>query len=152
MPRIADELTGRTHAVNIWPVYKAVSFPGEAGGITLMKTIRVSKNMKWVSTIALIFVLSACSAIAQSSAASSPGTAATGQASPHKEASKSSSKSAGTASDSEIASAKASGKVWVNTDSGVYHKSGRWYGTTKAGKFMTESEAKAAGYKATKKQ
>jgi len=34
-----------------------------------------------------------------------------------------------------------------NTESGVYHKSGRWYGKTKNGKFMTEAEAKAAGYK-----
>ena len=54
---------------------------------------------------------------------------------------------AGTPSSSEIAAAKTSGKVWVNTESGVYHKSGRWYGKTKSGKFMTESEAKAAGYK-----
>lgn len=29
---------------------------------------------------------------------------------------------------------------------GVYHKSGRRYGKTKQGKFMTESEAKAAVY------
>ena len=48
--------------------------------------------------------------------------------------------------------AKASGKVWVNTESGVYHKSGRWYGKTKQGKFMTESEAQAAGYKAAQKE
>ncbi len=54
---------------------------------------------------------------------------------------------AGAPSSQEIAAAKASGKVWVNTDSGVYHKSGRWYGKTKSGKFMTEPEAKAAGYK-----
>lgn len=53
----------------------------------------------------------------------------------------------GGASSQEIAAAKASGKVWVNTESGVYHKSGRWYGKTKTGKFMTESDAKAAGYK-----
>lgn len=67
--------------------------------------------------------------------------------------SKSASKTAnGTASSSEIAAAKASGKVWVNTQSGVYHKNGRWYGKTKAGKFMTESEAKAAGYKAAHRE
>jgi hypothetical protein len=58
---------------------------------------------------------------------------------------------AGKVSSSEIAAAKASGKVWVNTESGVYHKSGRWYGKTKTGKFMTESEAKAAGYKEAQK-
>ena len=54
---------------------------------------------------------------------------------------------AGPPSSQEIAAAKASGKVWVNTESGVYHKNGRWYGKTKAGKFMTETEAKTAGYK-----
>jgi hypothetical protein len=56
------------------------------------------------------------------------------------------------ASDSDIAAAKASGKVWVNTESKVYHKSGRWYGKTKSGKFMTEDEAKAAGYTAAQKE
>jgi hypothetical protein len=53
------------------------------------------------------------------------------------------------ASDADIAAAKSSGKVWVNMDSKVYHKGGRWYGKTKSGKFMTEDEAKAAGYKAS---
>jgi hypothetical protein len=57
-----------------------------------------------------------------------------------------------TASTPEIAAAQSSGKVWVNTDSGVYHKSGRWYGKTKQGKFMTEGEAKAAGYKEAQKE
>jgi hypothetical protein len=39
-----------------------------------------------------------------------------------------------------------SDKVWLNTDSNVYHHSGsRWYGKTKSGKFVTEQEAKAAG-------
>jgi hypothetical protein len=55
--------------------------------------------------------------------------------------------SAGTPSASEIAAAKASGKVWVNLDSKRYHKGGRWYGKTKNGKFMTADEAKKAGYK-----
>ena len=52
--------------------------------------------------------------------------------------------------DSDIASAKASGKVWVNTDSKVYHKDGAYYGATKQGKFMTEAEAQKAGYRAAK--
>jgi len=43
--------------------------------------------------------------------------------------------------------------VWVNTDSGVYHKAGsKWYGKTKQGKFMTEAEAKAASYKPAQKE
>ena len=54
-------------------------------------------------------------------------------------------------SDSDIAAAKSAGKVWVNLDSGIYHKSGRWYGKTKNGKFMTEAEAKAASYKASQR-
>jgi len=34
----------------------------------------------------------------------------------------------------------------VNAETKVYHKSGRWYGKTKKGSFMTEADAKAAGY------
>ncbi len=56
------------------------------------------------------------------------------------------------ASASDIAAAKSSGKVWVNTDSGVYHKSGRWYGKTKQGKFMSEDDAKKAGYHEAKEE
>ena len=64
---------------------------------------------------------------------------------------KASTKTAATpsATDPQIASAKSSGMVWVNTDSGVYHKGGRWYGKTKQGKFMSEADAKTAGYKAS---
>jgi hypothetical protein len=56
------------------------------------------------------------------------------------------------ASASDIAEARAAGKVWVNTETGVYHKSGRWYGKTKQGKFMSEDEAKKAGYHAAKSE
>lgn len=63
---------------------------------------------------------------------------------------KAKSATANTVSESEISAAKAGGKVWVNTESGVYHKSGQWYGATKQGKFMTEQEAKQAGYRAAK--
>ena len=44
-----------------------------------------------------------------------------------------------------------SGMVWVNLDSGVYHREGdRWYGKTKRGKYMSEADAQKAGYRAAK--
>ena len=49
--------------------------------------------------------------------------------------------------------AKNVGMVWVNTESGVYHKRGtRWYGKTKQGKYMTEADAIKAGYQPAKKE
>ena len=39
-------------------------------------------------------------------------------------------------------------KVWVNTDSGVYHCPGtRWYGKTKQGEYMTQKQAQDKGYR-----
>lgn len=50
----------------------------------------------------------------------------------------------------QIADAKAKGMVWVNLNSGVYHKDGEFFGKTKSGKFMTEDDAKKAGHRAAK--
>lgn len=39
-------------------------------------------------------------------------------------------------------------KVWVNSNSGVYHCPGtRWYGNTKHGEYMTQAEAQKKGYR-----
>jgi competence protein ComEA len=47
--------------------------------------------------------------------------------------------------------ASAEGMVWVNTATKIFHREGdRWYGKTKEGKFMTEADALAAGYRETK--
>lgn len=41
--------------------------------------------------------------------------------------------------------------VWVNSESKVYHKSSsRWFGKTKKGSYMKESEAISAGYREIK--
>jgi DNA uptake protein ComE-like DNA-binding protein len=46
-----------------------------------------------------------------------------------------------------------SGMVWVNLDSGVYHREGtRYYGKTKNGKYMSEADALKAGYRAAKNE
>ncbi len=42
-------------------------------------------------------------------------------------------------------------RVWVNTDTGVYHLPGdQWYGKTKHGKYMTADEAAKAGFRPAK--
>lgn len=88
-------------------------------------------------------VLGSTAATPQTSAPDSP--AASNQ-------SRSAKSESATPSAAEIAAAKAAHKVWVNLNTGIYHKRGRWYGKTKNGKFMTEDEARKAGYKAAKRE
>jgi hypothetical protein len=50
-----------------------------------------------------------------------------------------------------VAQSSESRQVWVNTATGVYHYPGtRWYGNTRQGKFMSEAEARAHGYRPAK--
>jgi DNA uptake protein ComE-like DNA-binding protein len=56
-----------------------------------------------------------------------------------------------TTSVQDASQAAAQGLVWVNTDSGVFHRAGsRWYGKTKHGKYMGEADATKAGYRESK--
>ena len=108
----------------------------------------------WMLALCLVLTVAISPALAkaQGSAAAPPAAKSATPTAPAAASStaapKTETKAGGAATSQEIAAAKASGKVWVNTESGVYHKDGRWYGKTKAGKFMTEAEAKASGYKA----
>jgi hypothetical protein len=44
-----------------------------------------------------------------------------------------------------------SGKVWLNTESNIYHRSdSRWFGTTKNGKFVDEAQARKEGARESK--
>ncbi|MEP6540180.1 MAG: helix-hairpin-helix domain-containing protein [Bryobacteraceae bacterium] len=45
------------------------------------------------------------------------------------------------------------GMVWVNKDTKVFHREGdRWYGKTKQGAYMSESDALKAGYRESKER
>jgi cytoskeletal protein RodZ len=57
------------------------------------------------------------------------------------------------ATDAQITAAKTAGQVWVNISTKVYHdSSSEFYGATKAGKFMSEKDAVAAGYHKAKNE
>lgn len=90
----------------------------------------------WVAL--LLLAIAGAASLAQDSSQPQPATAKAAQ-------------SKSTPSGADIAAAKAAHKVWVNLDTGIYHKGGRWYGKTKDGRFMTVEEAKKAGYKAAKR-
>ena len=106
-----------------------------------------NKLTLWMIACCLMLTVAVAPAWAKAQASATAPTAAKPAAAAGSSATLAATKAGGAASSQEIAAAKASGKVWVNTETGVYHKGGRWYGKTKAGKFMTEAEAKAAGYK-----
>jgi hypothetical protein len=96
--------------------------------------------MKLLSILALGSILGASVVMAQAPAQST--TPATKAAKPA---------SAPAPSAADIANAKTKGLVWANLNTKVYHYStDSTYGTTKNGKFMTEADAEAAGYRAAK--
>ncbi|MEY2412557.1 MAG: hypothetical protein QOD84_1163 [Acidobacteriaceae bacterium] len=88
------------------------------------------------------------------SSSSAPGPAAprSSESAPKSSKMQSSSSESNSASKAPAQTPPQKGMVWVNLDTKVYHKEGtRWYGKTKNGKFMSESDAVAAGYRASKR-
>jgi cytoskeletal protein RodZ len=90
-------------------------------------------------------------AAAANSTAAAPASAPAAKSEPTKTTRRAPSTTTPTASAGDISNARAKGMVWVNTESKVYHKDGKYYGNTKHGQFMTEAEAQKAGYKASKR-
>jgi cytoskeletal protein RodZ len=87
-----------------------------------------------------------------------PRTATQGKAAATREANSTSESSQPPASNRATQSAprtnpSSNGLVWVNTETRVFHKPGsRWYGKTKHGKYMTEADARRAGYRPASKE
>lgn len=99
---------------------------------------------KWIAMTAFAAALS----LAGLGMAQAPATTSTA---PSKTAAKTKAvKATAAPTEQEIADAKSKGMVWVNTTTKVYHKDGALYGKTKRGKFMTEDDAKKAGFKEAK--
>lgn len=79
-------------------------------------------------------------------AAPAPAPAPTAAPAASSSTSKASTKSSGSRASKTPAPGGGPGLVWVNSGTNVYHCYGtEFYGTTKAGKYMSEADAKAAG-------
>lgn len=103
--------------------------------------------MKMFKTFALGSVLATGLVMAQV-----PATPTTGQAASAAKTAATKTK-APKPTDAEIADAKTKNMVWVNLNSKKYHQpTYAQYGKTSNGKFMTEDDAKAGGYKAAQDQ
>jgi hypothetical protein len=108
--------------------------------------MRSAGKILFMLLIALAFTFGSASVYAQSQPQSPAD--ANGRATPTAADSATSSQSA----TPQTPPANSSGMVWVNTDTGVYHKPGtRYYGKTKHGKYMLEADALKAGYHAAGK-
>ena len=102
-------------------------------------------------TIEKISPLVTAGAAAGAPAAPAPAASSSGKPSSPAAASKPASSAPAAAASEQAPPAK--GMVWVNTETKVFHREGdRWYGKTKHGKYMTEADALAAGYRESKER
>jgi hypothetical protein len=87
----------------------------------------------------------------QASASGTPGSTKPGPSSTGSATSSTATPAPAAPAKTQTPPANGAGVVWINTDTGIYHKQGtRWYGKTKHGKYMLEADAVKAGYKPAK--
>lgn len=93
-----------------------------------------------ITKISSLVTVGAASARSGSSTKASTGTAGARRAAP-----------AESAPTGEYHAPPSPGMVWVNLETKIFHREGdRWYGRTKRGTYMTESDAVKAGYRLSK--
>jgi len=105
--------------------------------------------VKTALRLSLLAALAAFPFLTSPAAGTAAGLQTTSTATSHKSSVVGKKLAAQAQSSQDIADAKAKGMVWANLSTHVYHKdSSSLYGTTKRGKFMTEDDAKKAGFRA----
>jgi hypothetical protein len=126
-------------------MYTCPGLEGKNSNTPLKATGRSSLKILKLRLFVLAVLLGVTSAIciAQAAPASAPDTSTTG-----KKAAKPKTKSAPVdPSTLPQAPGGGGGKVWVNTNTKVFHKEGDpWYGKTKHGSYMTEADAVKGGF------
>jgi hypothetical protein len=144
-------------------VYAQSAAPAAAGSTTVTcndgstQTVSTTKGAcrghKGINKSASSSAGSSTGSSTSSTGASSNTSASTAAAAPAAAAASKSSTASKSAPSATPAAGGGPGQVWVNTASKTkaYHCQGsKWYGTTKQGKYMSTSDAQAAGYHAAK--